>query len=154
MKPVDSHRLDELYRDAYLLGTIVADQNRLELDQVCRKFHISIAQYPVLWTLCLSDSKGGVPMSEVADGLVTRAADATRLVDRLVEGGFVTRRQSIEDRRKVIVRATAKGRKVFESVTAEIKEVHREQFASLSYDEVKTLINLLNKLVWRPGGTQ
>ena len=113
MKPVNPNRLDELYRDAYLLATIAADQNRLELDQVCRKFHISIAQYPVLWVLCLSDANDGVPMSEIADGLVTRAADSTRLVDRLVESGFVTRRQSAEDRRKVLVQITAKGRKVF-----------------------------------------
>jgi DNA-binding MarR family transcriptional regulator len=154
MKPVNPNRLDELYRDAYLLATIAADQNRLELDQVCRKFHISIAQYPVLWVLCLSDANDGVPMSEIADGLVTRAADSTRLVDRLVESGFVTRRQSAEDRRKVLVQITAKGRKVFGEVTSEIKDVHREQFSPLSYDEVKTLINLLNKMVWRQGGPQ
>lgn len=152
MTPVNPHRLDELYRDAYLMTTIAADQNRTELEQVCRKFHLSIAQYPVLWVLCLSDAKEGVPMSEIADGLVTRAADTTRLVDRLVEGGFVTRRQSSEDRRKVLVQITVRGRKVFEEVTAEIKSVHREQFSALSYQEVKTLIALLNKLVWRQGG--
>ncbi len=152
MTPVNPHRLDDLYRDAYLMTTIAADQNRGELEQVCRKFHLSIAQYPVLWVLCLSETSDGVPMSEIADGLVTRAGDSTRLVDRLVDSGLVTRRQSSDDRRKVLVAATAKGRKVFEEVTAEIKSVHREQFSALSYDEVKTLITLLNKLVWRQGG--
>ncbi|MGA7834811.1 MAG: MarR family transcriptional regulator [Acidimicrobiales bacterium] len=152
MTPANPHRLDELYRDAYLMATIAADQSRAELDQVCQKFHISIAQYPVLWVLCLSNEKDGVPMSEVADGLVTRAADTTRLVDRLIDSGLVSRRQSSDDRRKVLVQATAKGRKVFEEVTVEIKSVHRKQFSSLSYDEVKMLIRLLNKLVWRQGG--
>jgi DNA-binding MarR family transcriptional regulator len=92
-------------------------------------------------------------MTEIADGLVTRAADATRLVDRLVEGGLVTRHHSTADRRRVLVKVTAKGRAVFEAVTGEIKQVHREQFAHLDYAEMKTLIRLLNKLVWRPGDT-
>jgi DNA-binding MarR family transcriptional regulator len=71
-------------------------------------------------------------MRTVPDGLLTRAADATRLVDRLARDGYVTRANSEEDRRVVLVRATRSGRALFQRLTASIKELHRSQWSALS----------------------
>ncbi len=147
LQPED--HFDELGRLAYLLTTIAADTTRAELEFLCRKEHITIAQYPVLWTLYLSEQPGGLAMSEISDGMVTKTSDVTRLVDRLVQGGLVTRSQSANDRRKIMVAITNEGRAVFERVTPEIKFAHREQFGHLSDRELKQFIKTLNKIIWR-----
>ena len=53
---------------------------------------ISHALYAALWVLCLADAPDGLPMGALADGLLTRAADTTRLVDRLVKRRLATRK--------------------------------------------------------------
>jgi DNA-binding MarR family transcriptional regulator len=146
------NRFDELAPVIYLLSNVMSDRIRNDLDLLCRKEHITIAQFPVLWTLYLSNTKDGLPMSEISDGLVTRASDTTRLVDRLVEAGLVSRSQSNEDRRKILINITKKGRTVFERVSPEIKLAHREQFSQLSESEMKQLIKLLNKVIWNTKG--
>jgi len=150
MPPLSDDQFDDIARLAYLLTTVAADTTRMELEMLCRKEHITIAQYPVLWTLYLSDQPEGLAMSEISDGMVTKTSDVTRLVDRLVQSELVTRTPSTDDRRKIIVSLTKKGRDVFERVTPEIKFAHREQFGHLSESELKQFVKILNKIVWRP----
>ena len=87
-------------------------------------------------------------MRVVADGLLTRAADATRLVDRLTRDGHVERTTSEEDRRVVLVRATRSGRAVFQRLTAAVKELHRSQWAPLTPTELRELHRLLVTSLW------
>ena len=71
----------------------------------------------LLWVVCLSEERDGVPMRTIADGLLTRASDATRLVDRLTSAGYTDRRSSDADRRVVLVCPTRTGRALFERIT-------------------------------------
>ena len=74
-----------------------------------------------LFVLCLSDEPdAGMPIGAVADGLLNRASDTTRLVDRLERAGLAERFPNPADRRGVLVRATAEGRAVFEAMTPDI----------------------------------
>jgi DNA-binding MarR family transcriptional regulator len=127
---------------------VVGNRFEEQLDEVCRDLGISHPQYAVLWVLCLSDEESGVPMGSLADGLLHRAADATRLVDRLVAAGLVTRSAAAHDRRVVLVRATSRGREVFEVATSRIKALHREQFGALTQQEIAEVTRLLNKALW------
>jgi DNA-binding MarR family transcriptional regulator len=53
------------------------------------------SQYVAPWTLCLADDADvGIPVSAVSDGLLNRASDTTRLLDRLEKAGLVERRRS------------------------------------------------------------
>jgi len=148
MSPASSNRRDHQLRDVYLMTTLVADNARYELEGICQGFGLTIAQYPILWTLCLSGERGGLPMSELADGLLTRASDTTRLVGRLVENGLVVRTSVATDRRKVVIEVTPKGRKAFTAVTEKIKAGHRRQFAALTEGEVEQLLALMSKIDW------
>jgi DNA-binding MarR family transcriptional regulator len=99
-----------------------------------------------LWVLCLSDdAEAGVPMGSLADGLITRASDTTRLVDRLESAGLVERLPNPADRRGVLVRATAEGTAVFSRVTPRLKAYHRSQWADLTAEELELLHRLLAK---------
>ncbi len=140
--------IDRLGRDAFITTFIVSNRFTEDLEQCCRAEGISHALYAALWVLCLAEAPDGLPMGALADGLLTRAADTTRLVDRLVKQRLVTRRPSNDDRRVVLVSATTRGRQLFERLTAEIKALHRRQWATLDTDELRQLIHLLNKALW------
>lgn len=136
---------DRLEREAFISLFLASNQFDEQIDQLCRAEGISHPQYTVLWVLCLADAPGGLPMGALADGLLTRSADATRLIDRLVAAGHVVRDPSPGDRRVVLVSPTEQGLQLFDRLTAEIKALHRRQWGALDKDELRELIQLLNK---------
>lgn len=140
--------VDRLCRDAFLSTFLVNNRFTDDLDRLCRAEGISHPQYTALWVLCLADAPDGLPMGVLVDGLLHRKADATRLVDRLVDQGYVSRALSPGDRRRVLVKPTKAGSELFVRLTAEIKAMHRRQWAALDNDELNLLIHLLNKALW------
>ncbi len=84
-------------------------------------------------------------MGEIVDGVINKASDVTRLVDKLVRLGLVARSTSPLDKRRVLVKATPAGRRVFAKVTDRIKAVHYSQWNGLSADELETLVRLMRK---------
>lgn len=141
-------RIDRLGRAAFISTVVASNRFTDELDRLCRTEGLSHPQYTALWVLCLAETPEGLPMGALVDGLLHRKADATRLVDRLLEQGYVTRTAAPHDRRRVLVAPTPAGREVFERLTTKIKALHRRQWAALDADELAQLITLLNKALW------
>jgi DNA-binding MarR family transcriptional regulator len=141
-----------LAREAHVNVLVAANRFREEVDRLCREESISHPQYVALWVLCLTDGADeGLPMGEIADGLFNRASDTTRLVDRLVRSGLAERRPSAEDRRVVLVRATARGRALFGRLTPKVEAYHRRQWAALDDTELEQVHRLLAKALWEEG---
>ena len=138
-------------RDAYLLTGLVASRLSGELDAICRTFGITESQYAVLWVVCLSGEKRGVVQGDISDGLVTRAADVSRIVNRLEAADLVARTRDVVDGRVQWVKPTSTGRALFDRVTREIKKLHRRQFGALDEVEIRTLNRLLNRVLWGEG---
>lgn len=142
--------IDRLCRDAHISTVIAGNRFTDEVSRLCRAEGLSHPQYTALWVLCLADAPDGLPMGALVDGLLHRKADATRLVDRLLERGFVTRTTAPDDRRRILVSPTPAGQEVFERLTARIKALHRRQWAALDPDEIRQVVTLLNKALWTP----
>jgi DNA-binding MarR family transcriptional regulator len=107
---------------------------------------IPLAFYEVMVRIRRSQS-GRLTMSEVAKETVYSSGGMTRLIDRMVEAGFVDRGNCPTDRRTVYVALTPAGISQLEQATA----VHLEQLdyllsARLSCDERTSLLALLLKL--------
>jgi DNA-binding MarR family transcriptional regulator len=142
--PATETRRDRLTRDAHVSVIVAGNRFTDGMEQICREEGLSQSQYVALWVLCLTDDPGaGLPMGAIADGLLNRASDTTRLVDRLVKMGLVERMPNPADRRGVLVRATPAGRKVFEGLAPRVREFYRNQWAALTNDEIETLIRIL-----------
>lgn len=136
-------------RNVHLNVLLLASRSLESLEEICKRAGLTHPQYVALWVLCLADDvDAGLPMGSLADGLLNRAADTTRLVDRMVRAGLVERLPNPADRRGVLVRATPAGRAAFASVTPELQAFHRAQWSHLSPSEVDDLDRLLQKALW------
>lgn len=90
-----------------------------------------------------NERAGGLPCLEVADRLITRVPDITRLVDRLIIAGLAKRTRNDIDRRVVIVSITQEGLDLLDKLDKPLVELHQKQLGHLSADELQTLNHLL-----------
>jgi DNA-binding MarR family transcriptional regulator len=138
---------DRLGREAFISLFLASGKLTAEVEMLCRDERIAMSHYTVLWFLARRGEPEGVPMGAVIDGHLNRASDATRLADRLTSLGLIERFASPSDRRVVLVRPTDKGRNVYLRLTHRIRELHRQQWKTLSTAELKELRRLLVKVL-------
>jgi DNA-binding MarR family transcriptional regulator len=139
-------------REVHVNVLLLAHRSLDQLEEICRSEGLTHSQYVALWTLCLADDpESGIPVSAVSDGLLNRASDATRLIDRLERAGLAERLRNPADRRGVLVRATPEGHRRFAVVTPKLQAFHASQWSNLTMNEVEQLHHLLTKALWGVG---
>ena len=89
---------------------------------------VSMAQLHIMYTL---QRNGEMPMSRLADVLQVSLSNATGLIDRIEERGFVERTRVPEDRRVVMIRVTDAGRRMLEEVDAISSDLLRSVFGRI-----------------------
>ncbi|HCN28154.1 MAG TPA: MarR family transcriptional regulator [Verrucomicrobiales bacterium] len=94
----------------------------LNLSRELNKDNISFAQFFLLSYLASSKE---LTMTDIARKMSHSTAAATGLVDRLEKLGYMERTHAIDDRRKVMVRVTAKGL----NLVSRLREVLKGQIA-------------------------
>ncbi len=109
-----------------------------------RKHGLSPTTYNLLRIL-RGHEPTGCRCSTLREQLVVRVPDITRLVDRLRQAGFVTRKPDPKDARAVIVRITSKGLRTLGELDDQVVELHKTQLGHMSDDELGTLNRLLEK---------
>jgi DNA-binding MarR family transcriptional regulator len=103
---------------------------------------ISSTQYNVL--RILRGSPEGLPCGEIANRMITRDPDITRLLDRLEKRGLISRCRQTKDRRMVMVRITPEGLKLLARLDEPVQEGHRRQLGHLGPDRLLALTELLH----------
>jgi DNA-binding MarR family transcriptional regulator len=106
---------------------------------------ISQSQYNILRILRGARPKA-VKISEIADRMITRDPDVTRLVDRLIKQGLVRRERDIEDRRVVLVEITGAGLAMLARLDGPAGEYTEGAMAGLKLAELRMLDALLNEV--------
>jgi DNA-binding MarR family transcriptional regulator len=102
---------------------------------------VSSTQYNVL--RILRGSPAGLPCGEIANRMITRDPDVTRLLDRLEKRGLISRCRETKDRRTVMARITPEGLKVLARLDDPILAAHRAQLGHLGPKRLGTLTELL-----------
>jgi DNA-binding MarR family transcriptional regulator len=120
------------------------------IEQLFKQHGISPAKYNILRILRGSKSTGecgdhGLPSLEIADRLIARVPDITRLVDGLMEDGLVVRTRCTDDRRVVYVGITEDGLKLLDRLDKPLMDLHEKTLAHLDEDELKEFNRLLVK---------
>lgn len=96
--------------------------------------------------LMLLSERDGHTQRELGKMLEFPEYDTSRTVDALVESGFAERRPDPNSRRSVLVFLTEKGRKKAAELPGIISSLNVSLLKTLSDDERKQLIRLLQKL--------
>ncbi len=93
----------------------------------------------------------GLTIGDLAGRLEVGRATAGQLVDRMVQGGWVERWASPDDRRAQIVTATPKARAMLEELAPRQSALEDEILQDLSADERRILLALLERIRARLG---
>lgn len=107
-------------------------------------FGITIARFEVLAQLYRVDT--GLAMKELSDRLMVSKGNVTGLINRMDEAGLIDRRRNPTDGRAQMVRLTAKGRKLFDTMRPLHNQWFRDMMHGLGHRDMKLLHDLLQTL--------
>jgi DNA-binding MarR family transcriptional regulator len=138
-----------------------ADRHRVRVDTIIADFHdtlfafkcatserllrlgVSMAQLNILYSLQRS---GEMPMSRLADVLNVSLSNATGLIDRMEERGFIERTRVPADRRVVMVRLTAEGSRVLDEQNALSEDLMRRVLDRLGPNQLAVVAQAMADL--------
>jgi DNA-binding MarR family transcriptional regulator len=109
-----------------------------------RQFGISLARFDYMAQLYRH--REGLKMKALSRCLMVTGGNVTGLTDELERDELVVREQDPADRRSSLVRLTAKGRRVFETMAKEHELWILELLGSLDAEAVQQLYHALGKL--------
>jgi DNA-binding MarR family transcriptional regulator len=111
------------------------------LVRILKSEDVSPTQYNVL--RILRGAVDELPCGEIANRMITRDPDVTRLLDRLEKRELISRCREAKDRRTVMVRITREGLKVLARLDEPVLAAHRKQLGHLGQNRLHTLTELL-----------
>ncbi len=117
--------------------------------EMLRPYGITATQYNVLRILRGAGPQG-LCRNEVRDRMVAPVPDATRLLDRLVFLGLVTRDRDTPDRRYVTARLTEAGATLLAELDPVVAAGNQRLLGHLGAERLRALIDLLAEVRARP----
>ena len=114
------------------------------LAEMLKRDGLSHTQYNVLRIL-RGAGAGGLSCREVAERMVTREPDLTRLLDRLERRGLVARGREAKDRRVVVARITRDGLALLARLDEPAAASAREALGHLGPQGLRSLARLLDQ---------
>src|SRR5690349_22026591 len=137
-----ARRFDSPEQEAFLSLWRTYDRLRALEDELFAGFDLTPQQYNAL-RLLRAEHPDPVPTLALADRLVSRAPDITRLLDKLEQRGLVARSRKPGDRRSVLVGVTAGGLALLDEIAGPLRECHARQLGHLPAADLKKLTALL-----------
>ena len=112
------------------------------LDDALKAHGSGIDQWRILSLLV---DQGGSPMNVVADHALLLAPKLSKLVDRMVAANLVLRHADEQDRRRVLIAASPRGRQALAGWNAAVAEV-QDEFRAILGPDTERLDDLLRRL--------
>jgi len=113
-----------------------------QLAESLKPHGISPTQYNALRIL-RGAGKQGWACSEIAERMINRDPDITRLLDRLERRGLVERSRGKKDRRVITARITSVGLELLSKLDRPVEEFHKKVLGHMRGHGLDTLIKLL-----------
>jgi DNA-binding MarR family transcriptional regulator len=120
-----------------------------EVAELFKQHDLSQPLYNVLKVVARMGS-AGMPSQSIAQYMVVRDPDITRLVDRLQKDRFIDRERDEGDRRIVRVRITQLGLDAIEKLDPLIWKLHQQQLGHLNQEKLELLNQLLVEVRLKP----
>jgi DNA-binding MarR family transcriptional regulator len=142
-----SRRATSLPLEDTLFVTLLktADSLSQEAEQLIRTCGLTATQYNVLRILRGAEPDG-LLCRGIADRMISRDPDMTRLLDRMEKHGWISRERQKQDRRVIIAHITSGGLKLLQTLDPPVHELHKKQFRHMSAARLKLLLELLSEV--------
>lgn len=135
-------RFDSLAQETYLSLWRTYDRLKALEDELFAGYGLSAQQYNTL-RLLEAVAPEAMTVQRLAEKLISRAPDMTRLLDRLEAGGWISRIRPPENRRSVQVTLTPQGRGLLAELSDKVRDCHERQLGHLTASQQRQLIELL-----------
>jgi DNA-binding MarR family transcriptional regulator len=109
-----------------------------------KPYDLTTQQYNVLRILRGQYPKP-ITVNAIIERMIDKMSNASRLVDKLLAKGFLTRNENKADRRACDIMITDKGLEVLDRLDAS-QSIWESKFTSITPEEAETLSGLLDKL--------
>jgi DNA-binding MarR family transcriptional regulator len=120
-----------------------------EVAELFKQHHLSQPLYNVLKVVARM-GRAGMPSQSIAQYMVARDPDITRLVDRLQKDRSIERERDEQDRRIVRVRVTQSGLDLIQKLDPLIWKLHQQQLGHLNQEKLELLNQLLVEARLKP----
>jgi DNA-binding MarR family transcriptional regulator len=125
--------------DAGRLADFVLFSQRSCILNLSKELNRGNLSYPQFFLLTYLTSEEHLTMTDIAKKMAHSTAAATGLVDRIEKLGYVERVHASEDRRKILVRITAKGAEIVSHMRKEIATDLAGILASMDEEVTETV---------------
>jgi DNA-binding MarR family transcriptional regulator len=125
---------------------LVAEELGKDMAGICQRHGITHDQYNVLRIL-RGAGEAGLPRCDIAERMISRSPDATRMIDRLVKQGLVNRGWSETNRRLSIARITPNGLAMLEAIQPELEALQARWTGGLNPPDLKAVIQALDRML-------
>jgi len=137
-----SKPFESLQSEVFLNLVRTTDALSRGVEDILKLAGLSHAQYNVLRIL-RGAGEQGLCCREVAERMVTRDPDITRLLDRMERRTLVVRSRDSRDRRIITVRITAPGQKLLKDLDGPLSEYNRKLLSHMDKGDQRKLVELL-----------
>lgn len=120
----------------------LADSLSQQAEVVIKSGGLTPAQYNVLRILRGAEPDG-LPCRRIAERMISRDPDMTRLLDRMEKHGWITRQRQQDDRRVIKTRITPEGLRLLKKLDQPVHDCHTGQFRHVPASRLKLLAELL-----------
>lgn len=110
-----------------------------------KQFDLTLSQYNVLRIL-RGAGKQGMTCSEIAERMIARDPDITRLLDRMERRGMVMRQRSANDRRVVLTTLCPEGTALLNAADQPLRDLNIAMMGRLGKEGLLTLIASLEQV--------
>jgi DNA-binding MarR family transcriptional regulator len=139
-----------VHEEVVLSAVRTADVLVQPFNEVARAANLSLSQYNVLRIL-RGAGEEELPCGEIAERMVSRDPDLTRLLDRLETRGLIERTRGTADRRKVLAKITKEGLDLLASLDQPIREATVQALGHMPIARLNELAALLDEARARGG---
>lgn len=116
------------------------------LDKVLKEYDLSSGAYPYLFIL---EKNEGISQIQISREIGNDKAMSTRTINKLIEGGFLYRKQDEKDNRAYKLYLTPKSKEIIPKIHEEIQILVDLITEDLSKDEMSVTMESLEKIFER-----
>src|SRR5690348_9100977 len=131
-------QFDSPQQEGFLSLWRTYDRLRALEDELFGRYDLTPQQYNAL-RLLKAVHPDTLPTLALAQRLVSRAPDITRMMDRLEQRGLIRRERPADNRRVVRVGISASGLELVRAIAGPLRECHARQLGHLAPEELRQL---------------